>query len=84
MVSWSMKARETFQGGVSLEPGELLLVDDVVVLPVHMRTRGAASGLVMQTEFAYVFRFRGDKVASAATYPTVSSALEAAKDSRRT
>lgn len=84
MVAWSMDARGAFQGNVNLEPGALTVAGDAVVLPVRLTARGAASGVVTQTEFAYVFRFRGDKIASATTYPTLPRALQAAREPQQT
>src|SRR5436305_5627290 len=83
MVAWSMSAREAFKGGVELEPGELLVAGDAVVFPVRLTTQGAASGLAMQAEFAYVFTFRAQKIASATTYQTVPEALQAVSDRHR-
>ena len=84
MVTWSLNARHALRRSVALEPaGELTVVGDTVVFPVRMSAHGAASGLPMETEFAYVFRFRGDKIASAMTYPALPEALRAAKESRQ-
>lgn len=77
MVKWMESARTTL-GEVTFTPGDMVEAGDTLVVPVRVSARTRDSGALIQMDYAYVFRFRGDKIAAATSYLTLAEALEAA------
>ena len=77
MLSWMQGAREVFRGMI-LEPIEIVEKGDALVMSARMRGQGSASGAQVDTELAYVFWFRGDRIAASTPYRTFDEALGAA------
>ena len=76
MVRWMTGAR-TALAEATFTPGEIVETGDSVVVPVRVTARPRGAEGVVHMDFAYVFRFRGEKIAAATSYPTLQDALEA-------
>lgn len=61
----------------NLEAGELVEAGDTFVVAVRLTGRLRGSEASIDMNYAYVLRFRGDKIASSTAYQTLSEALEA-------
>lgn len=61
----------------NFESGELIEAGDTFVVPVRVTGRLRGSEASIDMNYAYVLRFREDKIASSTTYQTLSEALEA-------
>ena len=48
------------------------------VVPVRVIARPRGGAGTIQMDYAYVFRFRGEKIGAATSYQTLEEALEAA------
>jgi ketosteroid isomerase-like protein len=78
MVTWVEGSREAYSS-VLYEATEYIEAgEDVFVVAAHVSARGAISGAPMESDFAYLVRYRGEQIISATTYPTLREALDAA------
>jgi ketosteroid isomerase-like protein len=68
-------ARATL-GEVSFAPGDVVEAGDDLVVPVRVVARPRDGAGSIQMDYAYVFRFRGDKIAAATSYRTLAEALQ--------
>jgi uncharacterized protein len=65
---------------VEYELGESVEVGDTIsVIPAHIVGRGAGSGVEIESDFGWLFEFRGDRVVRFHAYVNPDDALRAAK-----
>jgi ketosteroid isomerase-like protein len=76
MTAWVEGARATFTE-VRIEPTDLIDGGDVVVAGMRIAGEGTLSGVKIEAEFFYTFRFREGQVVAATTYVTRREALQA-------
>jgi ketosteroid isomerase-like protein len=75
MTSWVQDARGTFTS-IQVEPAEIFDAEDEVMVVIHIIGAGAASGIRLEADFFYVFRYRAERIISATTYKTREDALQ--------
>jgi ketosteroid isomerase-like protein len=68
----------TFDGGPQFELQRLREAGDAVAVVAHASARGGRSGVELSTDYFYMFRVRGGKVAHVQFYDDWPQALEAA------
>jgi ketosteroid isomerase-like protein len=78
MATWMMSSRDIVDD-VTFAPGELIEEGDAVIAAVRLTAKVRGSSAPIQMDYAYVFRWRDDKIASATTYRTMPEALDAAR-----
>jgi ketosteroid isomerase-like protein len=76
MSGWVESARGTFTD-VRLEPTNIIDAGDAAVSTMRVTGTGGMSGVAVDAEIFYVFRFREGQVVAAATYMTQQEALAA-------
>src|SRR5277367_865436 len=77
MTAWVEAARATFTE-VRIEPTDLIDAGDAVVAGMRIAGEGTLSGVKIDAEFFYMFRFREGQIVAATTYLTRREALQAA------
>jgi ketosteroid isomerase-like protein len=75
ILSWTADTRGVF-ASVHFEPLDFIDLDDSVLVPVRVDAQGA-SGALVSTEMAYVYRFQEGLVISATGFANLAEALEA-------
>jgi ketosteroid isomerase-like protein len=65
---------------ISYELGELIELDEsVIVAPVHVVGRGAASGVEIDTTFAWVYQWEDGRLIRYQVHPSVEEGLDAGR-----
>jgi ketosteroid isomerase-like protein len=75
ILDWVVAIKKSVQE-LRFEVLNVIEVSDATV--VYMRAHARSSGVGVSMEYAYVNRFKDDKIASSTTYQTLPEALEAA------
>ena len=68
----------TFDGGPQFDLQQIEGIADAVVLTAHACSRGAMSGVELESTYHYVFRLRDAQIAHIRFYESWAQALEAA------
>jgi hypothetical protein len=77
MLNWMNGARGLFDH-VQIEATELIDAGHAVVVATRITATGSTSGVPVQFEYAYLFRYnKAGEVTAAISYPTMAEALEA-------
>jgi hypothetical protein len=76
LASWIEGARDTYRS-LDMKATEFIDVRDAVLMTVQFTGHGAASGLTVTGELAYVFRYRNGQTIAATTFATRREALQA-------
>jgi ketosteroid isomerase-like protein len=76
MTAWVEGARGSFTE-VRIEATDLIDAGDAVVAGMRISGEGAISGVKIESEFFYTFRFREGQIVAATTYVTRREALKA-------
>jgi ketosteroid isomerase-like protein len=77
MLAWVEGSRSVFSS-VRYEPTDFIEAgEEVLVVALRVTGQAAISGIPMEADFAYVFRYRDALVVSATTYATLPEALHA-------
>jgi ketosteroid isomerase-like protein len=83
MLRYWKELRETWGGGMRVDPLEMLDVGDGrYVLDVRLWGKGTLSGVEIDQRFAFLYTFRPDgKIIRAQLFPDVAAALSVAESS---
>jgi ketosteroid isomerase-like protein len=76
MTAWVESARGTFTE-LSIESTEIIDAGDAVAASMHITGKGVLSGIELDADYFYVFRFREGRIIAATTYLTRGEALKA-------